>query len=80
MKYTEADKKEAIPMKYTLTEAIDMVAKKMRLKVEQINAIQFEDGSGRRFNYQLKEYDATKENGWRYIEFGKFEANLSGAM
>lgn len=80
MKYTEAEKKEPIPLKYTLMEAIDMVAKKVGLKVEQINAIQFEDGSGRRFNYQLKEYDATKENGWRYIEFGKFHANLSGVM
>lgn len=47
-------------MKYTLSQAITVIEKHTGL---QLSAIQFEDGSGHKFNYI-----PAGNNGWRFID------------
>lgn len=47
-------------MKYTLSQAIKVIEKHTGL---QLSAIQFEDGSGHKFNYI-----PAGNNGWRFID------------
>lgn len=51
--------------KYSLIEAVVIIANQLKKSIEDITAIQFEDGSGKCFNYQINGSE------WKFIRLTK---------